>query len=87
MNEDTSSGSAQSQSKDKGPLKSSLWTTMMETYEKILSNTSDKEGWEWLKAYVLPSLIWFLPHPVNKDNDDNVYVYSYELMCLRILCI
>ena len=29
---------------DKGPLESSLWKTMMKTYEEVLSNTSDKEG-------------------------------------------
>mmetsp|Transcript_38958 Transcript_38958/g.63691 ORF Transcript_38958/g.63691 Transcript_38958/m.63691 type:complete len:1180 (+) Transcript_38958:2-3541(+) len=59
-------------------LQSELWRTMMKTYESILGNTDDKQGWQWLKQYFLPSLIWHLPHPDNeddgddnKDNDDN----------------
>ena len=52
----------------------------MKIYEEILSNTSDKKGWKWLKTYILPSLIWYLPHPNNnksekekkKNNDDDM---------------
>merc|ERR1712228_540467 len=40
-------------------LKSELWTVMMETYEQILSDTKDKNGWKWLKEQFLNSLIWF----------------------------
>merc|ERR1712228_638756 len=44
-------------------LTSPLWTAMMETYEQILSDTKDKNGWKWLKEQFLNSLIWFLPRP------------------------
>merc|ERR1712228_811365 len=40
-------------------LHSQLWSVMMETYEKILSDTKDKNGWKWLKEQFLNSLIWF----------------------------
>eukprot|EP01084_Bolivina_argentea_P205339 350803_1 len=49
------------------PLLSPLWKAMMSTYESILANTSDKEGWLWLKTYFIPSLIWYLPHPYIKN--------------------
>eukprot|EP01084_Bolivina_argentea_P040361 74597_1 len=52
------------------PLSSKLWTTMMNVYEEILSNTSDKAGWEWLKTYVTNSLIWYLPHPNYYDKNE-----------------
>eukprot|EP01084_Bolivina_argentea_P172655 299073_1 len=52
------------------PLQSKLWLAMMKTFESILSNTSDKEGWLWLKKYFINSLIWFLPHPINNKNDE-----------------
>merc|ERR1712228_161816 len=44
-------------------LTSPLWTVMMETYEQILSDTKDKNGWKWLKENFSNSLIWFLKHP------------------------
>eukprot|EP01083_Nonionella_stella_P012340 35025_1 len=69
----------------------SLWVEMMTAFQQILCNTSDKEGWKWLKGYFINSLIWFLPHPKNKlkneDNDDDndmEYILSttlfYELL-------
>ena len=49
-------------------LTSPLWSAMMETFEQILSDTKDKNGWKWLKEKFLNSLIWFLPHPnIQKD--------------------
>merc|ERR1712228_198864 len=58
-------------------LSSPLWSAMMETYEKILSDTKDKNGWKWLKEQFLNSLIWFLPHPniqkdEEKENEENI---------------
>merc|ERR1712228_800565 len=51
-------------------LDSPLWSAMMETYEQILSDTKDKNGWKWLKEQFLNSLIWFLPHPnIQKDEE------------------
>merc|ERR1712228_558931 len=50
-------------------LTSPLWIAMMETYEQILSDTKDKNGWKWLKEQFINSLIWFLPHP-NAQNDE-----------------
>ena len=47
-----------------------LWKLLMKTYESILSDTSDKIGWEWLKGYIVPSLIWFLPHPTNDSKNE-----------------
>merc|ERR1712228_71584 len=44
-------------------LSSPLWTVMMETYEQILSDTKDKNGWKWLKEQFINSSIWFLPAP------------------------
>eukprot|EP00485_Elphidium_margaritaceum_P004960 CAMPEP_0202691088 /NCGR_PEP_ID=MMETSP1385-20130828/5900_1 /ASSEMBLY_ACC=CAM_ASM_000861 /TAXON_ID=933848 /ORGANISM="Elphidium margaritaceum" /LENGTH=1286 /DNA_ID=CAMNT_0049346437 /DNA_START=228 /DNA_END=4088 /DNA_ORIENTATION=- len=59
----------------KKPFKDELWTTMMSTYEAILSNTDDKAGWAWLQAQFLSSYIWYLPHPdaakrEKKDSGD-----------------
>eukprot|EP01083_Nonionella_stella_P149394 474432_1 len=45
------------------PLESDLFKAMMATYSKILRNTDDTAGWEWMKKYFIDSLIWFLPHP------------------------
>eukprot|EP01083_Nonionella_stella_P280153 952922_1 len=45
------------------PLKSKLFESMMKTYTEILRDTTDKEGWKWLKKHFISSLIWFLPHP------------------------
>eukprot|EP01084_Bolivina_argentea_P209838 357363_1 len=53
----------------KKPFKTKLWERMMKTFEKILSDTSDKKGWDWLKTHFINSLIWFLPHP-NYDSED-----------------
>eukprot|EP01084_Bolivina_argentea_P011978 22431_1 len=58
-------------------LESDLWKQMMQTYEEILTNTNDKEGWKWLKTYFINSLIWFLPHPnvkeaASKTNNDKI---------------
>merc|ERR1712228_245612 len=51
-------------------LDSPLWSAMMETYEQILSDTKDKNGWKWLKEQFLNSLIWFLPYPnIQKDEE------------------
>eukprot|EP01084_Bolivina_argentea_P279458 477768_1 len=47
------------------PMDSPLWKQMMETFESILRNTSDKHGWQWLRNYFVNSLIWYLPHPKN----------------------
>eukprot|EP01083_Nonionella_stella_P307226 1079064_1 len=60
------------------PFDHELWITMMNVYEAILSNTSDKEGWKWLKFQFVPSLIWYFPNPNHqpqpmdeaKTNDD-----------------
>eukprot|EP01084_Bolivina_argentea_P156709 273105_1 len=47
-----------------------LWETMMKTYENILSDTSNKKGWKWLKRFFVTSCIWFLPNPnYNKQNE------------------
>ena len=54
------------------PLQSPLFKVMMKTYEKILANTSDTNGWKWLKTHFINSLIWYLPHPVNNKNDDEL---------------
>eukprot|EP01084_Bolivina_argentea_P320506 556118_1 len=55
--------------KTKNPLESPLWKTMMATFEAILFDTSDKNGWKWIKTYFINSLIWYLPHPnPNKIN-------------------
>eukprot|EP01083_Nonionella_stella_P040726 110418_1 len=48
-------------------MESKLWKVMMKTFEQILKNTSDKQGWSWLKKYFINSLIWFLPHPLYED--------------------
>merc|ERR1712228_1095023 len=51
-------------------LDSPLWSAMMETYEQILSDTKDKNGWKWLKEQFINSLIWFLPYPnIQKDEE------------------
>merc|ERR1712228_527964 len=53
-------------------LTSPLWTVMMETYEQILSDTQDKNGWKWLKEQFINSLIWFLPHPnAEEEKEEN----------------
>ena len=44
-------------------MTSPLYKVMMETYEQILSDTSDKKGWKWLRENFLDSLIWFCRHP------------------------
>ena len=54
----------------KNPLQSPLFKVMMKTYRQILQNTDDKEGWKWLKAYFIKSVIWYLPHPINKKTLD-----------------
>eukprot|EP01084_Bolivina_argentea_P086230 155859_1 len=51
-------------------LNTHLWRAMMETYDSILSDTSDDKGWVWLKRYFLNSLIWYLPHPLFINNGD-----------------
>merc|ERR1712228_635329 len=51
-------------------LSSPLWTAMMKTYEKILSDTKDKNGWKWLKEQFINSLIWFLPHPNTQKDEE-----------------
>eukprot|EP01084_Bolivina_argentea_P244645 409794_1 len=48
------------------PLESKLFKTMMKTYQDILSNTSDIQGWKWMKH-------WFLPHPVNSKHENKQY--------------
>ncbi len=55
---------------NKHPFELGLWQTMMETFENILSDTSDKTGWTWLKERFINSYIWFLPHPDYKGNDE-----------------
>ena len=32
---------------------------MMKSYGRILQNTNDKKGWEWLKSHFVNSLIWY----------------------------
>ena len=57
----------------KNPLESPLFKAMMNTYERILQSTNDKDGWKWLKTYFVNSLIWYLPHPnykVKEEKDD-----------------
>eukprot|EP01083_Nonionella_stella_P000963 2774_1 len=55
------------------PLKSRLFESMMKAFEQILCNTDDADGWKWLKEYLIPSYIWYLPHPNAKNtlNDDD----------------
>eukprot|EP01083_Nonionella_stella_P300256 1024020_1 len=53
------------------PFESQLWIQLMKTYEEILCDTSDVQGWKWMKQYILPSLIWYLPHPLNIQNEPN----------------
>merc|ERR1712087_1098589 len=55
---------------DEEPFESELWRAMMSTFETILSDTNDKERWKWLKEQFINSLIWFLPHPNNKSNEE-----------------
>merc|ERR1712228_940735 len=45
----------------------------METYEQILNDTKDKQGWKWLKEQFLNSLIWFLPHPKFYKKKQELY--------------
>merc|ERR1712228_189318 len=53
-------------------LTSPLWSAMMETYQQILSDTKDKNGWKWLKEQFINSLIWFLPHPnAEEEKEEN----------------
>merc|ERR1712228_533883 len=55
---------------NKNSLDSPLWNAMMETYEQILNDTKDKNGWKWLKEQFLNSLIWFLPHPNSQKDEE-----------------
>eukprot|EP01083_Nonionella_stella_P218413 783240_1 len=48
-------------------LESKLFGSMMASFEAIISDTSDKKGWQWLKSYFVNSLIWYLPHPNAKE--------------------
>eukprot|EP01084_Bolivina_argentea_P174306 301944_1 len=50
---------------NENPFSGKLWKAMMKTFEAILCDTSDKNGWKWLRSNFLNSLIWFLPHPQN----------------------
>eukprot|EP01084_Bolivina_argentea_P203397 347412_1 len=58
-------------------LQSALWKAMMKQFESILCNTQDIQGWDWLKRYFLPCLIWYLPRPGSNtkkkvlSDDDN----------------
>eukprot|EP01084_Bolivina_argentea_P062674 114628_1 len=56
---------------DKDPLQSPLWQQMMKTYQEILENTSDKQGWSWIKSNFITSLIWYLPHPNNDEKQED----------------
>ena len=60
------------------PLQSPLWEQMMETYQQIIENTSDKDGWSWLKEKFITSLIWYLPHPKGGYGADGVAVSMAE---------
>ena len=42
----------------------------METYEQILGDTKDKNGWKWLKEQFLDSLICLLPHPIAQNEEE-----------------
>merc|ERR1712228_350221 len=66
-------------------LTSPLWSVMMEIYEKILSDTKDKNGWKWLKEHFINSLIWFLPHPdvQNEEEKDGNQVTFAKLTGFR----
>eukprot|EP01084_Bolivina_argentea_P197753 338824_1 len=44
-------------------LNTEWFKQMMNTYETILSNTTDKLGWDYLKKYYLTLTLWYLPHP------------------------
>eukprot|EP01084_Bolivina_argentea_P040350 74573_1 len=54
-------------------LKSKLWIAMMKTFETILADTHNKNGWNWLKRYFINSLIWYLPHPNAGNGNGNDY--------------
>eukprot|EP01084_Bolivina_argentea_P137303 241810_1 len=60
------------------PFELDLWQTMMKTFENILSDTSDKKGWNWLKTRFINSYIWFLPHPNHKENDTKEEKKDYD---------
>eukprot|EP01083_Nonionella_stella_P114421 338329_1 len=60
-------------------FESDLWITMMSVYEEILANTSDKNGWKWLKEQFIPSLIWYLPHPYSyHEAKENMIQIDYD---------
>eukprot|EP01084_Bolivina_argentea_P109279 195320_1 len=52
------------------PLESPLFKSMMKTFTEIIQNTSDKNGWDWLKSFFVNSLIWYLPHPDTYDHSN-----------------
>eukprot|EP01083_Nonionella_stella_P315613 1140538_1 len=50
----------------KNVMKSELFETIMSCFNDIIKDTSDKLGFEWLNAFLVPSAIWFWEHPLEQ---------------------
>ena len=60
--------------KNKGTdaLNSPLFESIVKNFEKLISNTSDKKAWNWLKNYLIPSTLWLRNTPtMNNDRDQS----------------
>eukprot|EP01084_Bolivina_argentea_P105520 188955_1 len=52
-----------------------LFKTIIEQFEKIIMDTTNKIGFAWLNMFIIPSNIWFWDHPIQKQK-----LLYYELL-------
>jgi len=55
------------------PLDSYLYDTLITTYKSIVSDTSNKRDWQWLKDYFISSTIWFRSYPYYQDGQQLLF--------------
>eukprot|EP01084_Bolivina_argentea_P014176 26502_1 len=48
-----------------------FWKAIIRNFDEIITDTTNKKDWAWLKEYFMKSLIWYLPNPFNETKDKN----------------